>query len=92
MKCDIAIRKQLYGNIILSGGTTMFPGITDRMQRELTNLSPSTMKTKIIAPPNRKYSTYIGGSVVASLTTAQQMFIYKSDYDEEGAIIVHRKC
>jgi len=56
MKCDVDIRKDLYGNVVLSGGTTMFPGIADRMQKELVNLAPSTMKIKIIAPPERKYS------------------------------------
>merc|ERR1711879_347882 len=50
MKCDVDIRKDLYGNVVLSGGTTMFPGIADRMQKELTALAPSTMKIKIIAP------------------------------------------
>jgi actin-related protein len=49
MKCDVDIRKDLYGNVVLSGGTTMFPGIADRMQKELVNLAPSTMKIKIIA-------------------------------------------
>merc|ERR1712146_421710 len=43
MKCDVDIRKDLYGNVVLSGGTTMFPGIADRMQKELTALAPSTM-------------------------------------------------
>ena len=51
MKCDVDIRKDLYGNTVLSGGSTMFPGIADRMQKELTALAPSTMKIKIIAPP-----------------------------------------
>merc|ERR1712012_557070 len=51
MKCDIDIRKDLYANTVLSGGTTMYPGIADRMQKELTSLAPSTMKIKIIAPP-----------------------------------------
>ena len=64
MKCDVDIRKDLYGNIVLSGGTTMFPGIADRMQKELTALAPSTMKIKIIAPPERKYSVWIGGSIL----------------------------
>lgn len=54
MKCDIEIRKDLWGNVVLAGGSTMFPGIADRMQRELVNLAPSTMKIKIIAPPERK--------------------------------------
>src|ERR1700733_9318958 len=64
MKCDVDIRKDLYGNIVLSGGTTMFPGIADRMQKELVNLAPSTIKIKIIAPPERKYSVWIGGSIL----------------------------
>ncbi|KAL1777512.1 Actin actin [Sigmodon hispidus] len=56
MKCDVDIRKDLYANTVLSGGTTMYPGIADRMQKEITALAPSTMKIKIIAPPERKYS------------------------------------
>ncbi|KAH8073432.1 hypothetical protein JL721_2725 [Aureococcus anophagefferens] len=56
MKCDVDIRKDLYCNIVLSGGTTMFPGVGERMTKELTALAPSTMKIKVIAPPERKYS------------------------------------
>ena len=92
MKCDVDIRKDLYGNIVLSGGTTMFAGIADRMQKEITALAPSTMKIKIIAPPERKYSVWIGGSILASLSTFQQMWISKQEYDESGPSIVHRKC
>jgi len=92
MKCDVDIRKDLYGNIVLSGGTTMFPGIADRMQKELVNLAPSTMKIKIIAPPERKYSVWIGGSILSSLSTFGEMWISKEEYDESGPAIVHRKC
>ena len=92
MKCDVDIRKDLYGNIVLSGGTTMFEGIADRMQKEISALAPSTMKVKIIAPPERKYSVWIGGSILASLSTFQQMWISKQEYDESGPSIVHRKC
>merc|ERR1711918_25263 len=56
MKCDVDIRKDLYANTVMSGGTTMYPGIADRMQKEITALAPSTIKIKIIAPPERKYS------------------------------------
>ena len=73
MKCDVDIRKDLYGNIVLSGGTTMFPGIADRMSREITALAPSSMKIKVVAPPERKYSVWIGGSILASLSTFQQV-------------------
>merc|ERR1719260_2267 len=55
MKCDVDIRKDLYANTVMSGGTTMYPGIADRMQKEITALAPSTIKIKIIAPPERKY-------------------------------------
>jgi len=92
MKCDVDIRKDLYGNVVLSGGTTMFPGIADRMQKELVNLAPSTMKIKIIAPPERKYSVWIGGSILSSLSTFGEMWISKEEYDESGPAIVHRKC
>ena len=92
MKCDVDIRKDLYSNIVLSGGTTMFPGVADRMSKEITALAPSSMKIKVVAPPERKYSVWIGGSILASLSTFQQMWIAKSEYDESGPSIVHRKC
>jgi actin-related protein len=92
MHCDVDIRKDLYANTVLSGGTTMFPGIADRMQYEIKNLAPATMKIKIIAPPERKYSVWIGGSILASLSTFQAMWISKQEYDESGPNIVHRKC
>jgi len=92
MKCDIDIRKDLYMNIVMSGGSTMYPGIADRMTKEIVSLAPSTIKIKIIAPPERKYSVWIGGSILASLSTFQEMWITKEEYDESGPGIVHRKC
>jgi actin beta/gamma 1 len=92
MKCDVDIRKDLYSNIVLSGGTTMFPGIAERLTKELTALAPAAMKIKVVAPPERKYSVWIGGSILASLSTFQQMWISKAEYDESGPSIVHRKC
>lgn len=92
MKCDVDIRKDLYANVVLSGGTTMFQGIGERMTKELTALAPSTMKIKVVAPPERKYSVWIGGSILSSLSTFQQMWISKGEYDESGPTIVHRKC
>jgi len=92
MKCDVDIRKDLYGNIVLSGGTTMFEGIDARMEKEIKALAPASMKIKIVAPPERKYSVWIGGSILSSLSTFQQMWISKQEYDESGPQIVHRKC
>ena len=92
MKCDVDIRKDLYANVVLSGGTTMYAGIADRLSKEITALAPASMKVKIIAPPERKYSVWIGGSILSSLSTFQQMWISKQEYDESGPSIVHRKC
>jgi len=90
--CDIDIRKDLFSNIILSGGTTMYAGIADRVQKEVTDASAPTLKIKVIAPPERKYSIWIGGSIVTSLSTFQTMWVTKEEYEESGPSIIHRKC
>jgi len=92
MQCDIDVRRALYANVVLSGGTTMFQGIGERMTKELSKLAPSTMKIKVIAPPERKYSVWIGGSILSSLSTFQQMWVSREEYNESGPGIVHRKC
>ena len=91
MKCDVDIRKDMYGNIVLSGGSTMFPDIDKRFQNELTSLAPPNTRIKIIAPPERKYSVWIGGSILASLSTFQQMWKSKEEYDESGPCIMRRR-
>lgn len=63
MKCDIDVRKDLYNNIVLSGGTTLFPGMPERLSKEMTTLAPASMKIKVVAPPERKFSVWIGGSI-----------------------------
>merc|ERR1712179_400252 len=89
---DIDIRKDLFSNIILSGGTTMYAGIADRVQKEVTDASAPTPKIKVIAPPERKYSIWIGGSICTSLSTFQSMWVTKEEYEESGPSIIHRKC
>jgi len=56
MKCDVDIRRDLYTNTVLSGGTTMFPNIDLRLTKEMTALAPASIRVKIVAPPERKYS------------------------------------
>ena len=80
----------LFANIILSGGSTLYPGMVQRMSKELNALVPSTMKIKIVAPPERKYSVWIGGSVLASLDSFKRMWISKAEFDESPEI-VHKK-
>jgi len=93
-KCDVDIRRDLYKNIVMSGGTTMFSGIPERMTKEMKALAPVASQeiVKIIAPPERKYSVWIGGSILASLSTFEEMWVTKEEYDESGPSIVHRKC
>ncbi|KAJ1442657.1 beta-actin, partial [Ochromonadaceae sp. CCMP2298] len=90
--CDVDLRRELFSNIVLSGGTTMFPGIAERLGKELKLRLPPRLPVTVVAPPERKYSVWIGGSILASLNTFQQMWISKAEYEEAGASIVHRKC
>ena len=90
--CDVDVRMELYGNIVLAGGNTMFKGIAARVTKELVALAPPQMKVNVFAPPFRRHSTWIGGSTLALSPTFQSRWISKVEYDEAGASIVHRKC
>ncbi|CAC5424413.1 ACTB_G1 [Mytilus coruscus] len=92
LKCDEDLRKDLYGNIVLCGETSRTPGIIERMQSEITNLAPLIRNIKVKTPPDIKNSAWVGGSILASLPTFQQMCITKEEYDEIGPTIVHKKC
>ena len=92
MTCDVDVRKDFYSNVVLAGGSSCFPGLAERLQKEVGALAPSSMKIKVIAPPERKYTGWIGGSIMASLSTFQQMWVSKEEYDESGPAVVHRKC
>lgn len=91
-KCDVDIRKELYANVVLAGGCSMFPRIGERVTKEITALAPSTMKISVEAPPERKHSVWIGGSLLAALSSFQQMWVTKAEYEDAGAQIVHIKC
>ena len=92
MKCDVDIRRELYKNTVLSGGSTMFPNIDERLNKEISAMAPASIKVKVVAPPERKYSVWIGGSILSSLSTFQEMWISKDQYDESGPGIVHKMC
>jgi len=95
-KCDIDVRRDLYENVVLSGGTTMYPGLDARLQREIEARVPhaaaSGARIGVVAPPERKFSVWIGGSILASLSTFQNQWVTKAEYDENGPGIVHIKC
>ena len=92
MKCDVTIRKYLYGNIVLAGGTTLFPGMDVRMNKEMVSLAPPTMAVKTIAEPGRKYSAWAGGSLLASSDDFEGRWVTKEEYAKNGYSIVHSKC
>ena len=90
--CDLDIRRPLYENIVLSGGSTMFPGIAERISKEVTQLVPASVRVKVVSPAERKYSVWIGGTILSSLSSFQDNWITKSEYQETGPSIVHQKC
>uniref|UniRef100_A0A8B9J8H1 Actin-like 6B n=1 Tax=Astyanax mexicanus TaxID=7994 RepID=A0A8B9J8H1_ASTMX len=93
--CDIDIRPGLYGSVIVTGGNTLLQGFTERLNRELSQKAPPSMRLKLIASNSsieRRFSPWIGGSILASLGTFQQMWISKQEYDEGGKQSVERKC
>lgn len=91
IKCDQDIRRDLYLNIILSGGNTMFNNIEEKMKKEVLALAPSSMIIKVVPPPERKYSAWLGGSILASMKSFEEMWVQKGDYFEDKSII-HKKC
>ena len=90
--CNVNIRKEIFSDVVLSGGNTMFPGMANRLHDELSAMAPSNMSLKVVANPERKYSVWIGGSILSSLGTFQQMWVTKKEYQEYGSAVIHRKC
>ena len=93
-KSDADIKKDLYQNVILTGGNTLFPQFKERLERDLGE-SVSGFKVKIISPAattERRFSVWIGGSILASLGSFQQMWVSKKQWSEEGSKIVHTQC
>jgi centractin len=87
-RVDMDLRKSLYSNIVLSGGTTLCTGYGDRLLNEVKRMKDG--KIKIYAPPERKYSTWIGGSILAGLNTFKKMWVSAEEYQEDPDII-HKK-
>ncbi|KAH8926022.1 actin-like protein [Atractiella rhizophila] len=89
-RADLDLRKSLFSNVVLSGGTTLTKGYGDRLLNEVKKLALKEIKIKIFAPPERKYSTWIGGSILGGLNTFKKMWVSAEDYQEDPDII-HKK-
>jgi actin len=93
MKCDIDLRSLFYTSIVLSGGNTMLPNFAERLNKELKKLAPLTMKTQVVAPPERKFSAWIGGAKITTFSAYNDVIWVSSDeYDERGPAAINRKC
>eukprot|EP00658_Telonema_sp_P-2_P061295 TRINITY_DN50008_c0_g1_i1.p1 TRINITY_DN50008_c0_g1~~TRINITY_DN50008_c0_g1_i1.p1 ORF type:complete len:400 (+),score=83.54 TRINITY_DN50008_c0_g1_i1:64-1263(+) len=89
-ECDLDARPLLLQNIVLSGGSTCFQHLPERLQLELAKLTPC--KAKVVAPADRAISVWIGGSVMAGLSTFEHEWVTTAEYQEHGPRIVHKKC
>ncbi len=94
-RCDVDIRREMFGGVVLTGGGSLFPNLKERLERELVDAAPATLKLKLLASastPERKYSVWLGGSILASLGSFQQLWMSKAEYEEHGAAYIHKKC
>ena len=93
MKDDEEMIETLYKNIVIVGGTSMYQGLYERLQKEMKlSVIKSDIPISVIVPPERRYSEWIGGSILASLSTFENMWISRQEYDEHGVAFVHKKC
>jgi len=91
-ECELDVKKVLLKNVVLSGGNTMFPGIAERLTAEVKRLLPMKVDVKVNASPARRYLVWQGASIMSQLTCFPNLLIWKHEYDEDGAGIVHKKC
>lgn len=89
---DVDVRKDLTKNIILSGGTTMYEGLADRLKSEIAEVLPAGAEVRIVASADRKYAVWKGASTLACLSTFASSWVTAEDYQEHGAAVIHRKC
>ncbi len=91
---DMDLRAALLQNIVVTGGTTLVNGFTDRLNNELVAMYPGA-RIKIQAAgltAERRFGSWIGGSILGSLGTFHQMWISKAEYGEFGSSVVEKRC
>lgn len=90
-KCEIDHRKEFWQNVVLTGGNTLFDGLPQRLEHELTQLAPATVRPKVIAKPNRLNAVFHGGSICADYQKNQKKgWLSKEEYQEQGPQVVHK--
>ncbi|ETO11834.1 hypothetical protein RFI_25542 [Reticulomyxa filosa] len=91
MKCELAMRRELFNNIVLTGGNTMFSGFQQRLSHELSKLVFKSVKVKVVSMSYRNYCVWIGAAVLADMPTFREQWMEKSNYSEKGAQFIHFK-
>jgi len=92
-ECDVELRPQLLSNIVVTGGNTLFPGFIDRLTQELS-ASAHGQRIKLTSPVSsseRRYSSWLGGSILASLGTFHPLWLSRVEYQENGGSILDKK-
>eukprot|EP00658_Telonema_sp_P-2_P014414 TRINITY_DN1547_c0_g1_i1.p1 TRINITY_DN1547_c0_g1~~TRINITY_DN1547_c0_g1_i1.p1 ORF type:complete len:214 (+),score=39.50 TRINITY_DN1547_c0_g1_i1:113-754(+) len=92
MKVDSDVRPEMYGCIVLAGGNCLFDGFKARLHQEMELLAPATETVRVHACPEADRLAWLGGSLMASLSTFQQMWVTQQEYDEMGPSAIHTKC
>ena len=90
--CDKDLQPDLYSNLVLSGGSSLFNGLKSRMQYEMEERAEDGEPVDVVVDSQRKYASWIGGSMFASLGTINQIYVTRQEYEDSGATVVHRKC
>ena len=90
-KCHPDHQEYLYKNIILTGGTTLFNGFSERLQKEVFNRCPLRCPVNISAPRERGHSVWLGGSIIATLSAFRKNWITKEEYLNIGAAVANAK-
>ncbi|XP_067872561.1 uncharacterized protein [Heterodontus francisci] len=90
-RCSEETRNDMYANIVLAGGNSMFRNMEERFQQEMTSLSKPGTKVKVFAPPNRNYLSWKGAAILSSLSNFHQMCVSRQDFEEFGATVLCRK-
>jgi|TARA_B100000780_G_C20940103_1_gene374924 actin, other eukaryote len=91
-KCDGDLQPDLFGNIVLSGGSSMFPGLRQRMLKEIQSKVNEDVEVNVVTDSQRKYAAWIGGSMFGSLGTFNDISFSRQEYNDGGSGQIHRKC
>jgi actin, other eukaryote len=87
---DVELQDEFFKNIVLAGGGSLFEGISERFEAELKPYY--SKKVKVFSPPDRKYSNWIGASILSSISSFQSKWITKEQYQEYGSKIINYYC